>query len=159
MTLKQIAKTNGKNYNSYMQFISHSVSDTMLFAESIADKCKGNEIIILNGDLGSGKTTFTKGFAKALGITTDVTSPTFTLMKSYKGERLDLYHFDLYRVENIDDIEELGFDEYFDCGGVCVIEWNKFKFSSEKIIIINFYYINDTDRKLIAEGLDESFSC
>ena len=64
MTLKQIAKTNGKNYNSYMQFISHSVSDTMLFAESIADKCKGNEIIILNGDLGSGKTTFTKGFAK-----------------------------------------------------------------------------------------------
>ena len=76
-----------------MEYIVHSVEETHNVAKQVAEKLKGKEIILLNGDLGAGKTTFTKGIAKALGITDVVTSPTFTFMKEYNG-RLNLYHFD-----------------------------------------------------------------
>ena len=92
-----------------MEFISKSLEDTFLLASHIAKQCNGGEIILLNGDLGAGKTTFTKGFAKALGITNAVTSPTFTLMKTYYG-RLRLYHFDMYRIIDEGEVEELGFE-------------------------------------------------
>lgn len=118
-----------------MQYISHSVSDTYEFARKIADRCTGGEIIVLNGDLGAGKTTFTKGLALAFGIHNPVTSPTFTIMKRYEG-RLKLYHFDLYRIEEEDELEELGFDEYLgEEGAVCVIEWNKFSDLKDPIVI------------------------
>ena len=136
-----------------MEFISHSVSETELFADKVASICKGNEIILLEGDLGAGKTTFTKGFAKALGITANVTSPTFTLMKSYSSGRLPLYHFDLYRITDEDELAELGFEEFFESGGVCMIEWNKFTDIKGKIIKIKFIYCGDETRKIVAEGL------
>lgn len=108
------------------KYVSHSVEDTYRLAKTIADKLKGGEVILLNGNLGAGKTTFTKGLAKALGIDEVVTSPTFTFMKEYSG-RLNLYHFDMYRAEDEDELYELGLSEYlYDSSGVCVIEWNKF---------------------------------
>lgn len=117
-----------------MKFLSHSAEETFAFAKRVADKLKGGEIILLNGDLGAGKTTFTKGLARALGVKETVTSPTFTYVKEYDG-RLTLYHFDMYRVSDADEVYELGLEEYFYKGGVVVVEWNKFDDVKDHIII------------------------
>lgn len=117
-----------------MKFLSHSAEETFALAKRVADKLKGGEIILLNGDLGAGKTTFTKGLARALGVKETVTSPTFTYVKEYDG-RLTLYHFDMYRVSDADEVYELGLEEYFYKGGVVVVEWNKFDDVRNPIII------------------------
>ena len=130
-----------------MEYIVHSVEETHNIAKQVAQKLKGQEIILLNGDLGAGKTTFTKGLAKALGIDDVVTSPTFTFMKEYNG-RLNLYHFDMYRVEEADELYELGLNDYLGMeGGVCVIEWNKFE-GIKNPIIIDIEVIDDNTRKI-----------
>lgn len=108
-----------------MEFVSHCVSDTYELAKTLASRLEGGEILLLGGGLGAGKTTFTKGLAKALGVKREVVSPTFTLVREYSGEKLKLYHFDLYRVESEDELQELGLDEYFASDAVTVIEWNK----------------------------------
>ena len=128
-----------------MKFVSHSVNDTYAFAKKVADKLKGGEVIILRGDLGAGKTTFTKGLAKALGVEETVTSPTFTYVKEYYG-RLPLYHFDMYRVADADEVYELGLEEYFYKGGVVVVEWNKFDDVKDPLVI---------DMKAVGEGVRE----
>ena len=117
-----------------MKFLSHSAEETFALAKRVADKLKGGEIILLNGDLGAGKTTFTKGLARALGVKETVTSPTFTYVKEYDG-RLTFYHFDMYRVSDADEVYELGLEEYFYKGGVVVVEWNKFDDVRNPIII------------------------
>ena len=130
-----------------MEYLVKSVEETYQVAKQIADKLVGKEIILLNGDLGAGKTTFTKGIAKALGINDVVTSPTFTFMKEYSG-RLNLYHFDMYRVEEADELYELGLNDYLGMdGGVCVIEWNKFE-NIINPIIINIEVVDETSRKI-----------
>lgn len=108
-------------------FTSNSIADTYYLADKLAKTLKGGEIVILDGELGAGKTTFTKGLAKALKIDDKgVTSPTFTIMKSYEGA-LKLYHFDMYRLENAEDMSELGLEEFLNAeNSVCVIEWNKY---------------------------------
>ncbi|MBY6038590.1 tRNA (adenosine(37)-N6)-threonylcarbamoyltransferase complex ATPase subunit type 1 TsaE [Fictibacillus nanhaiensis] len=102
---------------------SKSAEETMTFAEKMGLTLKKGDVLTLAGDLGAGKTTFTKGLAKGLGITRTVNSPTFTIIKEYKG-RLPLYHMDVYRLE--DSYEDLGFEEYFSGDGVCVVEWATF---------------------------------
>ena len=130
-----------------MEYVVKSVEETYNVAKQVADKLEGKEIILLNGDLGAGKTTFTKGIAKALGITDVVTSPTFTFMKEYQG-RLKLYHFDMYRVQEADELYELGLNDYLGMeGGVCVIEWNKFE-GIKNPIVINIEVIDETTRKI-----------
>lgn len=96
-------------------------SDTIALAENIESEHFPGMVICLNGELGSGKTVFTKAFANALGITDDVTSPTFNIIKEYPNGELPLYHMDVYRIEK--KVEELGLDEYFDGDGVTIIEW------------------------------------
>lgn len=100
-----------------------NIDDTILLAENLeADHFK-NMVICLDGDLGAGKTVFTKAFARALGIEEEITSPTFTIIKEYPDGELPLYHMDVYRIE--DKIEEIGLTDYFNYGGVCIIEWSK----------------------------------
>ncbi len=89
----------------------------------LADRLAPGAVIALTGDLGAGKTTFTKAVARGLGITDMVTSPTFTIIQEYEGGRLPLYHFDVYRLEDAEELYELGYEEYFYGEGVCVIEW------------------------------------
>ncbi|WP_416148602.1 tRNA (adenosine(37)-N6)-threonylcarbamoyltransferase complex ATPase subunit type 1 TsaE [Salipaludibacillus sp. HK11] len=108
--------------NEEWTMISDSPEDTAQLANKIARLVKQNDVITLSGDLGAGKTTFTKALAKALGVNRTVTSPTFTIMKEYEGY-LPFYHMDAYRVE--DELEDLGLDEYFEGGGVTVVEWPK----------------------------------
>ena len=105
-----------------MQFISASPEDTMKIAGGLARDFKGGETVLLTGDLGAGKTVFTKGLARALGVKEEILSPTFTIVREYQG-RLPLKHFDLYRIEDADELAEIGFEEYFDDKNVCVIEW------------------------------------
>ncbi|WP_240689463.1 tRNA (adenosine(37)-N6)-threonylcarbamoyltransferase complex ATPase subunit type 1 TsaE [Ammoniphilus sp. YIM 78166] len=109
------------NYSSdpYI-FPSHSAGETQSWAERLAELLLPGDVLALEGDLGAGKTTFTQGLARALGVKGVVNSPTFTLIKEYQG-RMPLYHMDVYRVD--DEFEELGFDEYFYGEGVTVVEW------------------------------------
>lgn len=102
-----------------------SEQEMHIFATKIASLLKPNMMILLHGDLGAGKTTFTKGIARGLGITKVIKSPTYTFVKEYEHQPLSLYHFDVYRLENIGG-EGLGFEEYFERQGVCVIEWSQF---------------------------------
>lgn len=103
-------------------FESYSYEDTIKIANEIADTLKGGEFIAMYGDLGAGKTAFVQGIAKALGITNHVTSPTFTIVNEYEG-RLPLYHFDVYRIGDPEEMFEIGYDEYVESDGVCIVEW------------------------------------
>ena len=95
----------------------------MNLQKKIGENLKRGDVLCLDGDLGVGKTVFTKGVAAGLGIKDDVSSPTFTLIQEYYGGRLPLYHFDVYRIDGPWDMDDLGYDEYFYGEGVCLVEW------------------------------------
>ena len=123
-----------------------NVEETYALAKRIADTLQGGEVILLNGDLGAGKTTFTKGLAKALGIEDEVTSPTFTILNVYEDGRLKLNHLDMYRVDSADELAELGIEDCFDDESVTVIEWNKFERFDGKVIEINITPTGENER-------------
>ena len=123
-----------------------NVEETYALAKRIADTLQGGEVILLNGDLGAGKTTFTKGLAKALGIEDEVTSPTFTILNVYEDGRLKLNHLDMYRVDSADELAELGIEDCFDDESVTVIEWNKFEHFDGKVIEINITPTGENER-------------
>ena len=102
---------------------SFSREDTLQIAYQIAQNAQPGQVYALIGDLGVGKTVFTKGFAEGLGIEEPVSSPTFTILQIYEEGRLPLYHFDVYRIEEPEEMEEVGFDDYVYGDGVCLIEW------------------------------------
>lgn len=103
--------------------VTHSPEETWELARRLAPLLSEGDVIDLTGDLGAGKTVFTKGLAEGLGVSGPVTSPTFTIIKEYYQGRLPLYHFDVYRLADPDELEELGVDEYFFGEGVSVVEW------------------------------------
>jgi len=104
-------------------FISTTAEETYEFGKKLASAASPGEIYLLTGDLGTGKTVFTKGFAAGLGVREYITSPTFNIIKEYHSGRLPLYHFDLYRLSDEDELYVIGADEYWNSDGVCVIEW------------------------------------
>lgn len=97
--------------------------ETFELGKVIGEHVKAGMILCLDGDLGVGKTVFTQGFAKGLGITEPVNSPTFTIVQEYDCGRMPLYHFDVYRIGDIEEMEEIGYDDYFFGQGICLIEW------------------------------------
>ena len=105
-----------------MIFESFSAEETYEFGKKLGEAAKPGTVFCLSGDLGVGKTVFTKGFASGLGVTDTVNSPTFTIVQEYKG-RLPFYHFDVYRIEEPEEMEEIGYEDYFYGDGVCMIEW------------------------------------
>jgi len=138
---------------------------TYALAKRLANTLEGGEVILLEGDLGAGKTTFTKGLAKALGVSEEVTSPTFTILNVYESGRLKLNHLDMYRIESEDEIAELGVEDCFDDDAVTVIEWNKFRSIDGNIITVSIVQNGDAreitiSRKSIADdekdGLPEN---
>lgn len=102
---------------------SYSEKDTFACGQKIGKEANPGDIYLLEGDLGVGKTVFAKGLADGLGITEPVTSPTFTILQEYEGGRLPLYHFDVYRIADPEEMYELGYENYFFGEGVCLIEW------------------------------------
>ena len=97
--------------------------ETRAFGKKMGQEARPGQVICLNGDLGVGKTVFTQGVAAGLGITEPISSPTFTIIQEYETGRLPLYHFDVYRIGDIEEMEEIGYDDYFFGKGICLIEW------------------------------------
>lgn len=132
------------------ELIATTPEQTQEFAKRLASLLQPGDVIALEGDLGAGKTTFTKGLAQGLGITRNVNSPTFTIIKEYQG-RLPLYHMDVYRVE--DSYEDLGFEEYFEGSGVTVVEWAHLIETQlpENLLTIHLYHGENDTRRLVLE--------
>ncbi|MBU9713544.1 tRNA (adenosine(37)-N6)-threonylcarbamoyltransferase complex ATPase subunit type 1 TsaE [Evansella tamaricis] len=129
------------------EYISHSLEETQQLAEHLANLLKPGDLVTLEGNLGAGKTSFTKGLAKGLGVAGNVNSPTFTIIKEYQG-KVPFYHMDAYRVE--DELEDLGLDEYFEGDGVTVVEWPSMieeQLPKEKLAI-RIEYMAENKRKL-----------
>ena len=107
-----------------MEHLSHSVTETEALGAALAKYLRAGDVIAYLGDLGAGKTAFTRGLARGLGCTARVTSPTFTIVNEYEGE-LPLFHFDMYRLSDADELFDIGWDEYLNRGGVCAVEWSE----------------------------------
>ena len=125
-----------------------STKETYEFGYEIGLKAEPGQIYCLDGDLGVGKTVFTQGFAKGLGINEPVNSPTFTIVQEYNEGRIPLYHFDVYRISDVDEMDEIGYEEYFYSEGVCLVEWGSLR---KDILPEDTIYIN------ISKSLDKGF--
>ncbi|WP_223703365.1 tRNA (adenosine(37)-N6)-threonylcarbamoyltransferase complex ATPase subunit type 1 TsaE [Sutcliffiella deserti] len=131
-----------------VELMTHSAEETIEKSRMLGKLLQGGDVLLLEGDLGAGKTTFTKGLAKGLDITRNVNSPTFTIIKEYEG-RLPLYHMDVYRLA--DSEEDLGFDDYFGGKGVSVVEWAHLieDYLPEERLEIYLYHHGDDERKIV----------
>ncbi len=140
-----------------MEFISHSPAETESLGERWGREAQSGLVIALSGDLGAGKTQFVRGFARGLGVTTRVHSPTFTLVNEYSGGRLKLFHLDLYRLETRDHIRSAGIEEFLQPDGVAVIEWaerledGRWKMEDGKIRKVKIQITSETERRIIYE--------
>lgn len=137
-------------------FITKTEADTETTGEKLAEYLTGGEVIAFTGDLGAGKTCFTRGLARGLGFKGTVTSPTFAIINEYSGGRLNLYHFDMYRVTGWEDLYSTGYFDYLDAGGVIAAEWSENIASAlpPDTIYISIEKINETDRKITITGVD-----
>ncbi|MED3574122.1 tRNA (adenosine(37)-N6)-threonylcarbamoyltransferase complex ATPase subunit type 1 TsaE [Cytobacillus praedii] len=138
------------------EFISNKPEETMDFSKRLAECLKPGDVIALEGDLGAGKTTFTKGLALGLDIKRNVNSPTFTIIKEYQG-RMPLYHMDVYRVE--DSFEDLGFDEYFEGNGITVVEWAHLieEQLPQELLMISLFLGENGTRKIVVTPKGERY--
>ncbi len=113
-----------KRETAYKEYIeTNSPEETFEAGRKLGMTAKPGEIYTLSGDLGVGKTVFTQGLAAGLGITEHVNSPTFTIVQVYESGRLPFYHFDVYRIGEVDEMEEIGYEDYFYGNGLCIVEW------------------------------------
>ena len=108
-----------------MQITTHSADETQALGQKLASRLASGDVIAYFGDLGAGKTAFTRGLAQGLGITDPVTSPTYTIVNEYLSGRIPLFHFDMYRLSSSDELFDIGWEDYLDRGGVCAVEWSE----------------------------------
>ena len=108
-----------------MEYITHSPAETEAIGAALGAKLNPGAVIAYRGDLGAGKTAFTRGLARGLGYREPVTSPTYTIVNEYLGGRLPLFHFDMYRLRSSEDLWDIGWEDYLDRGGVCAVEWSE----------------------------------
>ena len=133
-------------------FISRSEAETEAIGEQFANGLKNGAVIAMYGDLGAGKTAFVRGMARGMGLTCRVSSPTFTIVNEYEGDR-ELIHFDMYRLESSDELFEIGWEDYLARGAVCAVEW------SEKVedaffgdeIVLRIEKLSDNERRITVE--------
>lgn len=108
-----------------MTYVTNSPEETEALGQRLAERLQAGDVIAYTGDLGAGKTAFTRGLARGLGISERVTSPTFTIVNEYLGGRLLLFHFDMYRLGSADELYDIGWEDYLTRGGVCAVEWSE----------------------------------
>ena len=108
-----------------MQITTHSADETQALGQKLASRLAPGDVIAYFGDLGAGKTAFTRGLAQGLGITDPVTSPTYTIVNEYLAGRIPLFHFDMYRLSSSDELFDIGWEDYLSRGGVCAVEWSE----------------------------------
>lgn len=140
---------------------TRSPEETFALGEKLGREAKPGQIYTLNGDLGTGKTVFTQGFASGLGITEPVNSPTFTILQVYEEGRMPFYHFDVYRIGDVEEMDEIGYEECFYGEGVCLIEWAELieEILPEKVIVVTIEKDLEQGfdyRKITLEGLPET---
>ncbi|MBE6928444.1 MAG: tRNA (adenosine(37)-N6)-threonylcarbamoyltransferase complex ATPase subunit type 1 TsaE [Ruminococcaceae bacterium] len=136
-----------------MQFVTNTPEQTEDVGQLLAQTLRGGEIIAFLGDLGAGKTAFTRGLARGLGIEMRVTSPTYTIVNEYLGGRLELFHFDMYRLASEDELFDIGWDDYLARGGVCAVEWSENVSSlMTDAITVRIEKLSDEERRIEIEG-------
>ena len=138
-----------------MQYITNSPAQTEAVGAALAACLKPGTVIAYRGDLGAGKTAFTRGLARGLGAAEPVTSPTYTIVNEYLGGRLPLFHFDMYRLHSSDDLWDIGWEDYLDRGGVCAVEWSEnVEDALEDAISITIEKLGEESRRITIEGGD-----
>ena len=141
-----------------MTYVTNSPAETEALGQRLAERLQPGDVIAYTGDLGAGKTAFTRGLARGLGITERITSPTFTIVNEYQGGRLPLFHFDMYRLGSSDELYEIGWEDYLARGGVCAVEWseNVADALEEDCIRVDIRQ-GDTEnqRKITVEGVED----
>ena len=139
-----------------MQYITNSPAETEAIGAALGKIITSGTVIAYRGDLGAGKTAFTRGLAKGLGCTEIVTSPTYTIVNEYLGGRLPLFHFDMYRLRSSDDLFDIGWEDYLDRGGVCAVEWSEnVAHAMEDAITVRIEKTGDESRRITIEGGEE----
>jgi tRNA threonylcarbamoyladenosine biosynthesis protein TsaE len=138
-----------------MEYITNSPSETEAVGAALALVLQPGTVIAYRGDLGAGKTAFTRGLARGLGVTDRVTSPTYTIVNEYLGGRMPLFHFDMYRLGSEDELFDIGWDDYLERGGVCAVEWSENVWGAmEDAIVITITRLDEDTRKIDIEGGD-----
>ena len=136
-----------------MEFITHSPMETEQLGQKLGQTLPAGTVIAYRGDLGAGKTAFTRGLARGLGITDPVTSPTYTIVNEYVSGRLPLFHFDMDRLHSADDLFDIGWDDYLERGGICAVEWSEnVTEAMEDAITVTIQKIGEESRKITLEG-------
>ncbi len=136
-----------------MEWITNSPEQTERVGEALAKVLKPGTVIAYRGDLGAGKTAFTRGLARGLGVKEIVTSPTYTIVNEYLGGRLPLFHFDMYRLGSEEELFDIGWEDYLERGGVCAVEWSENVWDAmENPIVITISRLGETSRKIEIEG-------
>lgn len=136
-----------------MEFLSHSPRETEEIGAALGQKLTSGAIVAYRGDLGAGKTAFTRGLARGLGCGEQVTSPTYTIVNEYLSGRLPLFHFDMYRLRSADDLWGIGWDDYLDRGGVCAVEWSEnVAEAMEDPVIVTIEKLGEDSRRITIEG-------
>ena len=140
-----------------LRIISHSPEETRALGEKLAARLAPGDVVILEGELGAGKSELARGIARGLGVTETVTSPSFTILNVYESGRCPLYHFDWYRLESAEELFELGLEEYLGGDGIAVVEWAEKcpEALPEKTIRIRLEATGDEERRIEAEELKE----
>ncbi len=138
-----------------MTFITNSPMETERIGAALARILTPGTVIAYRGDLGAGKTAFTRGLAKGLGCTDMVTSPTYTIVNEYLSGKMPLFHFDMYRLRSADDLWDIGWEDYLDRGGVCAVEWSEnVEEALEGFILVNIEKTGEESRRITIEGGD-----
>ncbi len=136
-----------------MQYITHSPRETEALGAALAARLAPGTVIAYTGDLGAGKTAFTRGLARGLGYTEPVTSPTYTIVNEYLGGRLPLFHFDMYRLTGAEDLWDIGWEDYLERGGICAVEWSENVADAlEASVTVAIEKIDDTTRSVSIQG-------
>ena len=144
-----------------MEFLTNSPAETEAVGAALGRVLQPGTILAYRGDLGAGKTAFTRGLARGLGCGDMVTSPTYTMVNEYISGRLPLFHFDMYRLRSADDLWDIGWDDYLDRGGVCAVEWSENVTDAlEDPITVNIEKTGEDSRRITVEGVDDrAFAC
>ncbi|MBQ8768558.1 MAG: tRNA (adenosine(37)-N6)-threonylcarbamoyltransferase complex ATPase subunit type 1 TsaE [Oscillospiraceae bacterium] len=136
-----------------MEFITNSPEQTEKLGAALGNILPAGSIIAYEGDLGAGKTAFTRGLARGLGCTDLVTSPTYTIVNEYLSGRLPLFHFDMYRLHSSDDLWDIGWEDYLERGGICAVEWSEnVADAMENAITVRMEKLGEESRRIIIEG-------
>ena len=138
-----------------MEYITKTPSETEAVGAALARVLTPGTVIAYRGDLGAGKTAFTRGLARGLGVRESVTSPTYTIVNEYPGGRIPLFHFDMYRLGSEDELFDIGWEDYLERGGVCAVEWSENVWGAmEDAIVVTISRLDEDTRRIVIEGGD-----